>query len=55
MECEVENVTVNFGLLKPPFVFLIEQLNNIMYEEENVKKKWHRSGYGRTWHRKIIT
>ena len=26
-----------------------------MYEDENVEKKWHRIGFGRTWHSKIRT
>ena len=25
------------------------------YEKEKVEKKWHRIGFGRTWHSKITT
>ena len=52
-----KNVTVllNFELLKQSCQSLIELLNIIMYEEEKVEKKWHRIGFGRTWHRKIRT
>ena len=52
---EEKNVALKFGLLKPSFVYLIEQLNNTRFDEENVKKKWHRNGFGRKWHSKVRT
>ena len=39
-------VLLNFELLKQSFQNMTELLNIIMYEHENVEKKWHRIGFG---------
>ena len=45
-------VLLHFELLEQSVQSLIAILKIKMYEDE---KKWHKGGYGRTWHSKIRT